>query len=321
MKKLDPKYIPLFATAIVMLALYAGGCLAYPNFGSLRVFINLLGDNAFIGVAAMGATFVIISGGIDLSVGSAIAFTSILIAQLLGHHWPPAGAFALTLLIGLAYGTVQGALIHLFALPAFLVTLGGMFFLRGLSFVLSPESLAIKHPFYLQTVRTMAIPITQRPFVTFPLTAQCFVVVTIIAAIIAGYTRFGRNIYAIGSSESSAILMGVPVGQTKIGIYALAGFFSALSGCVATFYMQSGNPASFVGLELDAIASVAIGGTLLTGGVGFVPGTAMGVIILGLIQTLITFQGNLNSWWTRIAAGVLLLLFITLQKVVGSKRH
>ncbi len=104
--------------------------------------------------------------------------------------------------------------------------------------------------------------------------------------------------------------MGLPIGQTKIITYALAGFFSAFGGVVATFYMQSGNPASFVGLELDAIASVVIGGTLLTGGVGFIPGTLMGVLILGLIQTLINFNGTLNSWWTKIVIGVLLLIFI-----------
>ncbi len=321
MKKIDPKYIPLLATAVVMVALYAGGCLAYPNFGSLRVLVNLLGDNAFIGIAAVGATFVIISGGIDLSVGSVIAFTGILIAQMVGHGWPPMLALSASLFIGLIFGAIQGALIHGFALPPFLVTLGGMFFLRGLSFVVNPESLAIKHPFYLTTVRALAIPLTQRPIVTFPLTAQCFIVVVIAATALAIYTRFGRNVYAIGSSEPSAVLMGLPVATTKIGIYALAGFFSALGGCVATFYMQSGNPASFVGLELDAIASVAIGGTLLTGGVGFIPGTMMGVLILGLIQTLITFQGNLNTWWTRIAVGVLLLLFIALQKAVGARRR
>lgn len=318
MKKIDPKYIPLLATALVLVALYAGGCLAYPNFGTLRVLVNLFGDNAFIGVAAVGATFVIISGGIDLSVGSMIAFTGILIAQLLGHGWSPFAALLLSLGFGTVFGAGMGGLIQGFALPPFLVTLGGMFFLRGLSFVVNPESLPIKHPFYTQTVRSLVVHLTPR--VSVPLTALCFVAVVILATLLAIYTRFGRNVYAVGSSETSAVLMGLPVSATKVGVYALAGFFSALGGCVATFYMQSGNPASFGGLELDAIASVAIGGTLLTGGVGFVPGTMLGVLILGLIQTLITFQGNLNTWWTRIAVGVLLLLFIVLQKLVGARR-
>lgn len=317
MKKLDPRYIPLLATAVVMVALYVAGCVAFPNFGSLRVLVNLFGDNAFIGVAAVGATFVIISGGIDLSVGSAIAFTGILIAQGLAHGWPLAVMLPGVLAFGLLFGAGMGALIQAFTLPPFLVTLGGMFFLRGLSFVVSDQSLAIKHPFYTHTVRALALPLSGR--VTLPLTGACFIVVVIAATAMARWTRFGRNIYAIGSSETSAVLMGLPVGATKVGVYALAGFLSALGGCVATFYMQSGNPASFSGLELDAIAAVAIGGALLTGGVGFVPGTMMGVLILGLIQTLISFQGNLNTWWTRIAVGVLLLLFIGLQKLVGAR--
>jgi simple sugar transport system permease protein len=113
--------------------------------------------------------------------------------------------------------------------------------------------------------------------------------------------------------------MGVPIGQTKITTYALAGFFSACGGIVSTFYMQSGNPASFVGLELDAIAAVVIGGTLLTGGVGYIPGTLMGILILGLIQTIIIFNGTLNSWWTKIVVGGLLLTFIVLQRLISRR--
>ena len=120
------------------------------------------------------------------------------------------------------------------------------------------------------------------------------------------------------SDESSAALMGLPVARTKIRIYAVSGFCSALAGVVYTFYTQSGDPASCVGLELDAIAAVVIGGTLLSGGVGLMTGTIMGVLILGLIQTLITFKGDLNSWWTRIVVGLLVLVFIVLQNVVTS---
>jgi simple sugar transport system permease protein len=318
MNRLNPKYIPLLATAVVMIALYAIGCILYPNFGSLRVGVNLFGDNAFLGIAAVGATFVILSGGIDLSVGAVIAFTTILIATLIGAGIAPLGAIAIALVVGVAFGAAQGGLIHFFALPPFLVTLGGMFFMRGMAFVVREESLAIKNAFYSHTIRDLAIPLVGR--VSIPFTATCFIVVVILATLVCVFTKFGRNVYAIGSNENSAALMGVPIGRTKIGIYALAGFFSALGGCVATFYMQSGNPASFVGLELDAIAAVVIGGTLLAGGVGFIPGTLMGVLILGLIQTLITFQGNLNSWWTKIAVGALLLLFIVLQKSIGRTR-
>jgi galactofuranose transport system permease protein len=319
MKGINPKYIPLAATALVLIALYVLGCVLYPNFTSLRVIVNLFGDNAFIGIAAVGATFVILSGGIDLSVGAVLALIGILIASMISSGMPPLAAIVAALVVGTVFGAGQGSLIRFFDLPPFLVTLGGMFLMRGLAFVVREESLAIKHSFYQQTIRQLSIPLAPR--VAIPFTAICFIAVVIIATYVCVYTRFGRNVYAIGSSENSALLMGVPVGGTKISIYALAGFFSALAGCVSTFYMQSGNPASFVGLELDAIASVVVGGTLLTGGVGFVPGTLMGVLILGLIQTLITFQGNLNTWWTRIAIGVLLLLFIVLQKTIAGKNR
>jgi simple sugar transport system permease protein len=318
MKRLNPRYIPLLATAVVMVGLYVLGCLLYPNFGSLRVLVNLFGDNAFLGVAAVGAMFVILSGGIDLSVGAVVAFVTIFIADAVAGGMHPGLAIPLALLIGTCFGAVQGQLIRAFDLPPFLVTLGGMFFMRGMGFVIREQSKEIVHPFYLDTIGQLAIPLHGR--VTLPFTATCLIVVVLVATWIATMTRFGRNVYAIGSNENSATLMGVPVGRTKVGIYALSGFFSALGGVVATFYMQSGNPASFVGLELDAIAAVVIGGTPLTGGVGFVPGTLMGVLILGLIQTLVIFQGNLNTWWTKIAVGVLLLLFILLQKAIGRKR-
>jgi ribose/xylose/arabinose/galactoside ABC-type transport system permease subunit len=311
------KYIPLFATATVLLGLYILGCASFEHFTSLHVLVDLVGDNAFLGVAAVGATFVILSGGIDLSVGSVVAFTSILIASLVEHGMHPFFAITLALFSGAVFGTVMGFLIQTFQLPAFLVTLAGMFLARGLGFVVHSESLGITHPFFLERVNEgLSIPINDR--VSIPFTATCYVGVFVIALFVAHYTRFGRYIYALGGDEQSAALMGLPVGKTKILTYTLSGFCSALAGVVSTFYFQSGDPARGVGLELDAIAAVVIGGTLLSGGVGFMAGTAMGVLILGLIQTLITFKGDLSSWWTRIVVGLLLLIFILLSNVISS---
>ncbi len=209
----------------------------------------------------------------------------------------------------------MGALIHFYKQPPFMITLAGMFLARGLGFIVRPQSLGIKHAFYKHTINeSLAIPLTDK--VHLPFTATAFVIVLAIALFIAHLTRFGRMVYAIGDDESSATLMGVPIGRTKILIYTLSGFCSALAGVLHTIYMQSGDPAARVGFELDAIAAVVIGGTLLRGGVGFVGGTAIGVLILGLIQTLIYFQGNLNSWWTSIVVGLLVLLFIGLQNLV-----
>jgi len=320
--KLRPsaQMLPVLASLGVLILLYVGGCVAFENFGSLRVLINLFGDNAFLGVAAVGATFVILSGGIDLSVGAVVAFTGVLIASLIGHGQPPLLAIALALAFGAGFGALMGTLIHLYALPPFLVTLGGMFLARGLSFMVHPESLSIDHPFYGEFIsQTLSVPVSRR--LAIPFTAFALLAVVLAGAALARWSRFGRNVLAIGSSESSARLMGVPIGSTKILVYTLGGFLSALGGVVATFYMQSGNPASFVGLELDAIAAAVIGGTLLRGGVGFIPGTLVGVLILGLIQTLVIFQGTLNSWWTRIAVGGLLFVFIVLQQLTARRRE
>jgi simple sugar transport system permease protein len=312
------KYIPLLATASVLLALYLAGGLHFAKFFSLRVAVNLFGDNAFLGIAAVGATFVILSGGIDLSVGSVVAFTGIFIAMSV-EEWKlgPGAAIALALIAGAGIGAGMGCLIQMFELPPFLVTLAGMFFVRGLGFVVRAESLGIQHPFFLHTINdTLAVQLN--PKVSWPFTATCYFVIFLVALVVAHYTKFGRNIYAMGGDEASARLMGLPVARTKITIYTVSGLCSALAGVVYTFYTQSGNPASCVGLELDAIASVVIGGTLLSGGVGFMAGTLMGVLILGLIQTIITFQGNLNTWWTKIVVGLLVLAFILLQNVISS---
>jgi galactofuranose transport system permease protein len=260
---------------------------------------------------------VILSGGIDLSVGSMVAFVGILIAKLLQAECDPFLAMGIAVFVGTVSGAVMGCLIYFFELPPFLVTLAGLFCLRGLGFVINPESIGIDHPFYGQVLPGLSILVA--PKAVLPFTAMCFLASVIIGTFLASFTRFGRNVYAIGSNENSARLMGLPLGRTKITTYALAGCFSALGGVVATFYMQSGNPASFVGLELDAIASVVIGGTLLTGGVGFIPGTLMGVLILGLIQQIIIFNGTLNSWWTKIVIGALLLVFIVLQKLISRR--
>jgi ribose/xylose/arabinose/galactoside ABC-type transport system permease subunit len=316
--RFSTKYIPLLATAMVLIGLYVLGSVSYRNFFSLRVVVNLLGDNAFLGIAAVGATFVILSGGIDLSVGSVVAFTSIFIATLIGERGvSPMTAIGLALLFGALFGAGMGCLIHWFALPPFLVTLGGMFLARGLGFMVHKQSLGIKHEFFLQKItQDLTLPLTAQ--VSVPFTATCYVAVLLVAIFTAHYTKFGRYVYALGGEEHSARLMGLPVARTKILTYTVSGFCSALAGVVYTFYTQSGDPAAGVGLELDAIAAVVIGGTLLAGGVGFMAGTAMGVLILGLIQTLVTFQGNLNTWWTRIVVGMLLLAFILLQNVISS---
>ncbi|NOV03922.1 ABC transporter permease subunit, partial [Paenibacillus planticolens] len=161
-----------------------------------------------------------------------------------------------------------------------------------------------------------------------PLPGGSFISISVVIALLvvaagmymAHYTRFGRNTYAIGGSEQSTILMGLPVARTKIGVYAFSGLCSALAGVVFTFYMLSGYGLHAMGMELDTIAAVVIGGTLLTGGVGYIAGTFFGVLIQGVIQTIVSFEGTLSSWWTKIVIGLLLCLFILLQKALSERR-
>ena len=311
---MDRRYIPLVATACVLVALFAAASILYEGFGSLRVLTNLFSDNAVLGVIAVGMTFVILSGGIDLSVGSVTAFTTVLVATLIGKHaMHPLAAIAIALLIGTLFGWGQGGLIERYELPAFLVTLGGMFFARGMAFVVTMQSAGIAHPFYSR-VQELAVPVGQRASLS--AVAIIFLLVIVAGLFVAHLTVFGRNIYALGGNSESARLMGLPVARTRAAVYAASGFCSALAGVVATLYTGSGNPAMGVGLELDAIAAVVIGGTLLTGGVGFVAGTLLGVLIFGTIQSALIFDGRLNSWWLRIAVGTLLLAFILLQRFV-----
>jgi simple sugar transport system permease protein len=155
---------------------------------------------------------------------------------------------------------------------------------------------------------------------TLPVSAAIAVAVLLAAIFIAHCTSFGRAVYAIGGSEQSAMLMGLPVGRTKITLYAISGTCSALAGLVFVLYIQSGDPLHGIGMELDAIAAVVIGGTLLTGGAGYVLGSVLGVLVLGLIKTMISAEGTLSSWWIKIFTGVLVLIFILLQRVIAVRR-
>ncbi|HDJ8286643.1 TPA: sugar ABC transporter permease YjfF [Escherichia coli] len=276
--------LPLMITIGVFVLGYIYCLTQFPGFASTRVICNILTDNAFLGIIAVGMTFVILSGGIDLSVGSVIAC---------------------------AFGAFMGLLIDALKIPAFIITLAGMFFLRGVSYLVSEESIPINHPVY-DTLSSLAwkIPGGGR------LSAMglLMLAVVVIGIFLAHRTRFGNQVYAIGGNATSANLMGISTCSTTIRIYMLSTGLATLAGIVFSIYTQAGYALAGVGVELDAIASVVIGGTLLSGGVGTVLGTLFGVAIQGLIQTYINFDGTLSSWWTKIAIGILLFIFIALQR-------
>ena len=305
--------LPTLATGVVCLALYLAAGFKYPGFFGPRVFLNFLSDSAFLGVVAAGLTFVILTGGIDLSVGAVVSLTSIATANWIQNaHLSPVLAFIAALGLGLVVGLGQGLLIAKFDLPPFLVTLGGLFLCRGLALWVSRESIQIDD----QTFRALTSTSLKLPGSSLSLGAIVMLLVLIGSAFLLRQTRFGRTAVAIGGAEDSARLMGLAVERTKAGVYALSGVLAALGGLLFTLYTGSGNALSGTGLELDAIAAVVIGGTLLTGGYGSILGTLLGLLILAILQTAIVFEGTLSSWWTKIVIGFLLLVFVLLQKAI-----
>lgn len=311
------QHFPVLITLSLFVMLFTAGSVRYDGFASGQVFLNLFIDNGFLLVVAIGMTFVILTGGIDLSVGSMVGLSTMLCASLVQTQGiPPFPVMAIVLTIGTAAGAAMGAIIHYFAIQPFIVTLAGMFLARGLCYTISIDSISITDPVFTWLAQTR-LPLGElfvSPSVLIALA------VLLVAGYVLHYTRLGRNVHAVGGGEQSALLMGLPVSSTKISVYAISGFCSALGGILMSFYMLSGYGLHAVGLELEAIAAVVIGGTVLTGGSGYVIGTLIGVLALGVIQTVISFEGTLSSWWTKIVVGVLLFAFILLQRVLRREK-
>lgn len=311
------RHIPVLATLALLAGAYGVGVLNYEGFSDTQVFLNVFIDNAFLLVVAVGMTFVILAGGIDLSVGAVLALTTVVAAELLRAGWPAGVVLPLVLLIGPVIGFATGCIIHFFDIQPFIATLAGMFLARGLCYIISEDSVPIRNGFWTSAAQQRLRMGNYHVTISVVIAA----VAVVVAAVVLAYTRFGRSVYAIGGSDQSALLMGLPVGRTRIGVYTISGFCSSLGGVLLSFYMLSGYSRHAWGMELDAIAAVVIGGTLLTGGSGYVLGTVLGVLVLGLIQTIINFQGTLSSWWTRIFIGALLFVFILLQRIVTRRNR
>jgi simple sugar transport system permease protein len=324
--RIHAERLPLISTAVLCAALYLFACLRYDRFFSLDVTVNLFQDNAALGVAAIGMTFVILSGGIDLSVGAVIGWATIFFAALITNmHVHPLLAMAIVLSLTSLGGAGMGALIHYFKIPPFLITLAALFFFRGVGLLISTSYITIDHPFFFNYHGIADAAITLRhgaphvPAVYIRPELWALGIVFFAAMFLSLWTPFGRTVYAIGGSEQSALLMGLPVARNRILTYALSGFCAGLAGLMYALNRR-GDALLGSGLELDAIAVVVIGGTLLTGGSGSVFGTLLGLLITAIIATVVKFE-NLNSPWVRISIGGLLLAFILLQKLLQYRRR
>ncbi|MCG7523095.1 sugar ABC transporter permease YjfF [Streptomyces sp. OfavH-34-F] len=317
-RRLPQRFLPVVATVVVFLVTFGIGSVRYQDFASGQVVANLFIDNAFLIVLAVGMTFVILTGGIDLSVGAVAALSTMIAAATLRAGWPPLLAVLAVLAVGTVLGLLMGLVIHYFDVQPFIVTLAGMFLARGLCFLISVESVSIDNTAF-RDFATGTFVLPGDVTVTYSVVVALLVVAA--GAYVLHLTRFGRTVYAVGGSESSARLMGLPTTAAKVGVYAVSGLCSALGGLLFALYMLSGYGLHAVGMELDVIAAVVIGGTLLSGGVGYVAGSTAGVLVLGTVQALISFEGTLSSWWTKIVIGALLLAFIVLQRLIVRQRR
>ena len=312
-------WLPVGAAVLILILMFVAGQSYFGRFITPRLLSSLLVDNAYLVVLAAGMTFVILTGGIDLSVGAVMAFTGMLAAKLLATGVPTGVVIPLMIASGAVFGLIIGVLVNYFDVQPFIASLAGMFLARGLCFVVSLEAIQVKNTTVLglQSVKL-------GDFVTWYITPTGIIalLVIVVAAWVLGYTRFGRTVYAIGGNEQSARLMGLPVARTKVLVYVISGVCAGIAGLLFTAYTAAGYSLNGIGTELDTIASVVIGGTLLAGGSGYVIGSLVGVLVYGVIKVSITFLGA-DSSWTRITIGILLLVFVVVQRVLvarGSRR-
>jgi ribose/xylose/arabinose/galactoside ABC-type transport system permease subunit len=303
--------LPTFAALAIFVLLLIGAQAHFGEFVTPRTLSALLLDNAYLLILAVGMTFVIMTGGIDLSVGSVMAFTGISCAALLHAGHPAVVVVPAIILGGAVIGLMIGCLVQYFDVQPFIASLAGLFLARGLAFVVSLKSIRVEDSsvLWLQSERFRFGDWYITP------TGILALLVAVIGALVMQYTRFGRTVYAVGGSEQSARLMGLAVARTKVLVYVISGVCGGLAGLVLTAYSGAGYPRNGIGTELDVIAAVVIGGTLLTGGTGYVLGSVVGVLVYGTIKTVISYQGAEQSW-TRIIVGLMLLVFIVVQRVI-----
>jgi galactofuranose transport system permease protein len=315
------QYGPLLLTFGVFVLVYFVGGQLYPAMRKPQVFFNFFINDGSLLLVSIGMTLVILTGGIDLSVGGVIALVSTASAALLRGGVNPYIVLPLMVVMGVALGALMGWIIQYLKVQPFIATLMGLYFARGMAYIISLTSVTIKDKFYMKLALTQIhIPFIAKAYV-YPQTLVG-VIMLLVAIYLCFFTRFGRTIYAIGNNEQSALLMGLPVPRTKILVYAFSGFCSALAGIVFSMSLLAGYGQFATGMELDSIAAVVIGGTSLMGGVGNVIGTLFGVLIHGTIVSILQFNGTLSSWWTRIGVGLLTLIAIGIQSVTYiRKKH
>lgn len=326
-KQLNQTSFLLLITIVLFFVMYAVGCILFKDQGFARTqnFLNLFISNAGLIVIGIGMTVVMITGGIDISVGSFVAMGCMMLAWMMEKGGVGAVlAVIIVLITGIVFGLVQGFLVAYMDIQPFIVTLAGMFFARGMTAIISKDMISITNETFMAWAKAkIYLPfggylnkkgMMIQPYI-YP-TVIIALVLLVAAFIMLKYTKFGRSIYAVGGSQQSALMLGLNVRKVKLKAYVLDGFLCGVGSVLFCLNTLGGFVEQAKGFEMDAIASSVIGGTLLTGGVGNVVGTLFGVMIKATIEAFITFQGTLSSWWTRITIAALLCFFIVLQSIL-----
>lgn len=330
--KINGNSILLIITIVLFVVMYGAGCIIYADkgFTHLQTFLNVLINNAGLICVACGVTCVMLTGGIDISVGSLVAMDCMFLAVGM-EHWGMKSPvlMLLVLLIGIVFGAVQGFCIAYLDIQPFIVTMAGLFFARGMTAVICTDQVSIVTDalFVKLSSTKLNIPfgigayenkkgVLQIPYIRASVVVALIIVVLIF--LMLKYTKFGRSIYAVGGNSQSATLMGLDVRKTKMKTYVLSSFLTSIGGICYCLNTMCGTTTQATGLEMDAISSAVIGGTLLTGGVGNIIGTLFGVLINGTISTLVKSNGKLVSSWANIVTAILLCFFIVLQAILAN---
>lgn len=320
----------LTITIVVFFIMYIGAII-FQGQGFLKpqTFFNILNANAALIITSCGMSIVMICGGIDISVGGVVALVSMSCAVYLDFHGGSiAGAIGIALLIGLAFGLVQGFLVAYLDIQPFIVTLAGMFFARGMTTIVHTAPFNVENETFVKLKDTRVVVPGFGSVNKLGNYVNAYVEIGVIVAILVviilfvtlRWTKLGRSFYAVGGNSQSALMLGINVKRTKFISHLICGLLAGIAGFVYFMHVGSGSASHAMGMEMNAIASSIIGGTMLTGGVGNIIGTLFGVLSLATIQNIVSSAGLDQAWWTGITIAAMLCLFLVIQSVVMAKK-
>jgi ribose transport system permease protein len=303
---------------IIFFAVVSVATLLSDNFLTFRNIANLFQQAAIVGIAALGETFVILTAGIDLSVGSMTALGGMVVSVLMAGGMDPLPALMITLLVGMAGGALMGSISAYAKVPSFVVTLAGLVTIRGLTFLMSDGVPIGGLPRGFGAFGSLEVPIFPGSDQHFPILGLIFIVMCVIGGLVLRYTVFGEYIYATGGNAEAARLSGVPTRRIVTAAFAISGFLCALGGVLLTARLRIGQPTAAQGLELDAMAGVVLGGTSLAGGRGGVVGTVFAVMLLQVVRNIFNLLG-LGSFYQMTITGLIIIAAILLNRAIDQR--